>query len=53
MKFVNLFTVSLYFINLNKIFNREESVRRAEAMFAMLDEDGNGDLTEVNHIQII
>lgn len=26
---------------------REESVRRAEAMFAALDSDGSGELTEV------
>ena len=28
-------------------YNREESVAKAEQMFAHLDEDGNGDLTEV------
>ena len=28
--------------------NREESVRRAEEMFHALDNDGNGDLTEVS-----
>ena len=28
-------------------YSREESVSRAEMMFAQLDEDGNGDLTEV------
>ena len=30
------------------VYFRDESVRRAEEMFHALDNDGNGDLTEVN-----
>ena len=30
-------------------YSREESVAKAEQMFAHLDEDGNGDLTEVGY----
>ena len=31
------------------IYFRDESVRRAEEMFHQLDNDGNGDLTEVGY----
>ena len=34
-------------------YNREESVAKAEQMFAHLDEDGNGDLTEVGAMYYI
>ena len=30
-------------------FSREDAVLRAESMFAKLDVNGDGDLTEVNH----
>ena len=35
--------------SVNHVFIRDESVRRAEEMFHQLDNDGNGDLTEVRY----
>ena len=32
------------------VYFRDESVRRAEEMFHQLDNDGNGDLTEVRYV---
>ena len=37
------------FLSLTEFYLREQSVEKAEQMFAQLDEDGNGDLTEVKY----
>ena len=36
-------------MSLTELYLREQSVEKAEQMFAQLDEDGNGDLTEVKY----
>ena len=41
--------MELYSVSKSCVYFRDESVRRAEEMFHQLDNDGNGDLTEVRY----